>query len=266
MNTVPKPNDKSLSLPDAPAPSWTIALPAVRGTLPNGTPMRRTDPSGSLIARVVILGVYPAALGVSQVTVDGKQMNLPKDVENESFAPGSESGAVLEEHYLRELGLARTQVLIVDMLPYYLANTTKNKSSGRSMADNFLAWEREAGIRSGVEARPTPKDLVRLARNMPGNLARLEDFLTRAPRHLMLTLGAEAAAFVRGAEYAAIKHRVDDLFYADPIGLTVTGSDVKEVVHLAHPHHFIKRTTKWTARHRAWCLERGRAIVRSALS
>jgi hypothetical protein len=115
---------------------WRLLLPRVNGQLPNGVPLTRTEPSGSFSARIGILGAYPAAAGTRQTKVDGVAMQLPVAVEAESFAPTSESGRKLDTSYLQPLGLGRDDVLITDIVPYYLANTTPS-TSGRSMASGF---------------------------------------------------------------------------------------------------------------------------------
>ena len=73
--------------------AWESSIPAVRGTLPGGQPLVRTDPSGDAHAKIVFVGVYPALTRQRRFTVDGVPMNLPVEVEEQSFAPGSKSGA-----------------------------------------------------------------------------------------------------------------------------------------------------------------------------
>ena len=70
--------------PSAPTPDWEARLPRVRGTLPNGAPLSRTDPSGRFTARVMILGAYPAATATRPMTVGLTRMQLPVAVEAES--------------------------------------------------------------------------------------------------------------------------------------------------------------------------------------
>lgn len=229
--------------------SWEDLLPAVHGTLPGGADLRRTDAGGPAAAPLAILGVYPALTKKKQMTVGGTRMQLPTAVEASSFEPGSASGAELDDNYLTPLGLTRGDVRITDLLPYYLANTTRS-SSGRSMADNIAIYERVTGVRTGIEARPSGHALLEKAHDMPGNLERLADVLgaTRG----ILTLGTEAAAFVRGIHFDEARKRVDDVLYADPVDVTFLGH-TRRVVHLVHPHLFIKRNAKWIGRHRAWC-------------
>lgn len=247
---------------DPPRPAWTDLIPAVRGVLPGGAPLCRTDPSGDPAARVVFLGVYPAATRVRVQSVGGVRLSLPMAVEAESFDPRSASGAEIDDNYLAPLGLSRADVLITDLVPYFLANTTPSKS-GRSMADNIRLYEQATGRNTGVQARPSPEDLIRLAREMPGNVERLREILGRCSPALVLTLGLEPAAVLRGQTYAWAKVRTDDLLYGTPARLDVFGVTA-EVVHLVHPHLFLKRDAKWMGRHAAWCEVVGRGVVARA--
>lgn len=237
--------------------NWMELLPDTKGVLPGGRPLRRTNPSGECRAKVVFLGVYPAATTVKPMLVGNQRLNLPVEVEAESFELGSASGREFEEHYLRPLELERADVLITDILPYYLANTTASGTEGRSMSDNVCAYEAEHG-RTGIDPRPPPDELVALARTMPGNLDRLSGYLGSFGPTLLLTLGAEVAAFVRGVTHSAI--RADEVLYGEPQLLTVCGRELM-VVHLVHPHLFIKRNEVWMERHRDWIAQRGRALV-----
>ncbi|MDP3156043.1 MAG: hypothetical protein Q8N23_25440 [Archangium sp.] len=107
---------------------------------------------------------------------------------------------------------------------------------------------------SGIEARPPPDELVALAREMPGNLDRLASYFEQHKPTMLFTLGAEAAAFVRGTTHSAIQRRVDEVLYSAPHSARVFGRDVT-VVHLVHPHLFIKQNEKWMGRHRHWIEE-----------
>lgn len=125
--------------------NWEEWIPATKGMLPEGAPLRRTDPSGECRWKIAFLSVYPAATKLQQVIVGRERLNLPTDVEAESFAPGSASGKEFEDHYLAPLGLDRRSIMVTDMLPYYLANTTASGRGGRSMADNIRAFEAATG-------------------------------------------------------------------------------------------------------------------------
>lgn len=239
---------------------WEALIPRERGTLPGGGPLARTDPTGRFGAPIVFLGVYPAATAVRPLAVDGARMLLPVAVEPESFTANSASGKELGVHYLAPLGLTRTDVLIMDMLPYFLANVSRSQS-GRSMDDNIRRWEAWTGQQTGIETRPPAPDLVQIARTMPGNLERLRDYLHRCQPRLLLTLGAEAAAFVRDEAFAKVQRRVKDVLYGPPVRLQFLGLEL-ETVHLVHPHQFIKRNEGWMDRHREWCQGRGRELAK----
>lgn len=241
---------------------WEALIPLTRGTLPGGGLLRRTEPSGDPDARIVILGVYPALTAKRIHPVGGVRMTLPVAVEAVSFDPASASGAEIDDNYLRPLGLTRADVLITDIVPYFLANTTTSKS-GRSMANNIRLYEAATGTKTGIEARPTEEAMVRLAREMPGNLDRLADIIGRAQPWLVFTLGTEPAAFLRGLTFAEASAQVDELLYAPPVRLDVLGVEA-DVVHLVHPHLFLKRNAKWTERHRAWCSAHGRELVEAS--
>jgi hypothetical protein len=237
---------------------WRRILPDIIGTLPNGMPLRRTEASCPAGARFSMIGVYPAATRVRARLVAGTRMMLPDAVELHSFAEGSASGRELDLHYLSPLGLSRAEVGLLDMMPNFLANTTKSKS-GRSMHDNVRAFEAASGLRTGIEPRPAPAETVELAR-MPGNQGRMRDILCQMPTRVVFTLGLEPAAFVRGVSFREVEHRADELLYAPPARVVVLGCAV-QVVHLVHPHLFIKRNAKWMERHRLWVATSGRAFV-----
>lgn len=243
--------------------TWQSLLPATRGTLPNGEPVWRTDPGGSFDAPVAILGVYPAG-AVARTTVGDRVMNLPVRVERTSFELGvSASGKHLDARFLEPLGLDRASVLTLDAMPYFLANT--RKSQGRSMADNLREAEATFGRSFGIDARPDPERLVELARQMPGNVARLTDFFGRSKAKLLLTLGSEAAAFVRHETYKKVNGTARSLFYAAPAELDVLGTRVS-VVHLAHPGILMSgkgKQSDWPERHDGWCAREGREVVSS---
>lgn len=245
--------------------TWEALIPATRGRLPNGAAIPRIEPGGDFDAPIVILGVYPAAR-VAMTTVAGKRMNLPGQVERTSFELGvSASAKEIDTLYLEPLAITRDDVLMIDVMPYFLANTRKTK--GRSMADNIREYERLTGQELEIEARPPERQLVELARTMPGNLARIADYLTRSRPRLLLTLGSEAAAFVRGVGYDAVNDRARELFYSEPAALDICGVCV-DVVHLAHPGLLMSgrgRTSGWRDLHAAWCDDRGRTAVATAL-
>lgn len=240
--------------------SWQALIPPTAGTLPGGSPLCRTDPSGNPNANIAILGVYPALTRQRRFVVDGTPMNLPVEVEAVSFDPGSASGAEIDDNYLKPLGLTRDDVFIFDLVPYYMSNVTKNRNTGRSMADNVRAYEEAEETFTGIVTRPTGEDFLRYVTDLPGNLDRLRNYLETCQPKLLLTLGTEPAAFVRGMGFREASKNVDRLFYAEPDEVEVIGVRTS-VVHLVHPHLFLKKNQKWMGRHREWCAGVGRGLV-----
>lgn len=243
--------------------AWETLLPDTRGRLPSGDPLYRTEPDGNFSALLGLLGVYPAAR-VAQVVVAGKRMNLPVQVERRSFEEGvSASARDLDSLYLGPLGLTRSDVLIMDMMPYFLANT--RKTNGRCMADNIADYERMTGAQLLIPPRPSAPSLVRLANTMPGNVERLQSYLGRSRIQMMWTLGLEAAAFARAEEYGSVKRRQRALLYQAPTPLTVLGANVN-VVHLAHPGILMtKQGADWLNTHKTWCVTAGRDLAKTIL-
>lgn len=245
---------------------WSSDIPATRGYLPNGMPVTRTEPSGSFDARIAILGLYPAA-AISKMKVGERWMNLPSLVERTSFEQGvSASGNEIDSRYLTPLGLTRKDVLLFDLMPYFLLNT--RKSNGRSMACNVKDYEHFNDVKLGLDIRPPPEDLVELARTLPGNHERLQEYLTRSKATLLLTLGSETAAFARGEPFMSVAGKEKEVFYRPPVSLTIAGVNIK-VVHLAHPGLLMTpaaRASGWLNRHIEWCSNQGQECIRAAIN
>ena len=240
---------------------WRELLPETNGSLPDGSPIPRTDTGGNPSAEIMLLGVYPAAR-VRQVTVHGERMNLPVQVERESFEPGvSNSGHELDRLYLRPLQLTRDDVFLADLMPYFLANTRGN---GRTMWDRIQQYEELTGETLGIRPRSSPAKLVEEARTMPGNLARLAEYVRACSPRLLLTLGLEPAAFIRGETYTAVDRRSRQLLYQPPEPHDLLGTEVP-TVHLLHPGLLMSKgeqTRRWRERHQAWVQGEGRRLVR----
>lgn len=244
--------------------TWELSIPAVRGRLPSGEPVHRTEPNGPVDAPIVIVGVYPAAR-VAGMSVHGVRMNLPVEVERRSFDTVSASGREIDAQYLAPLGLTRDDVLLLDVMPYFLANV--RKSGERTMWRNIQEYERLTGEQLGIEPRPTPASLVEQARAMPGNVERIRHYLLAAERRLVLTLGVEAAAFARGESLAETDRRKHEAFYADPV--RGFGDLDLAVVHLSHPGNLMATrpaAARWRERHATWCTGPGRRLVHSLRS
>ena len=235
---------------------WKSDIPDRLGPLPLGGDLVRTDPGGSPDAQIAVLGVYPALTKMARFPSPEGPINVPVAVEKTSFEPTSSSGREIDDRYLGPLGLSRSDVFLIDMMPYFLANTAKSGDKHRSMWDNVQSYERVTGEQTAIRPRPHPDDLLAECRAMPGNLDRLASELGSHPRRLLLTLGNEAAAFARGDVVAkdAQPHLLEEPRTIDFLGRAYS------VVHLPHPGVLI-RTKAWRERHETWCRGRGRALV-----
>lgn len=245
------------------SPAWERLLPPVRGALPRGRQLRRTDPGGACPARIAIVGLYPALTRRAvHRCADGTRISVPTEVEQRSFQ-GSKSALDLAERYLRPLGLSSEEVFTVDLYPYYLANTAVG-TDGRSMWSNVQRFESETGLQTAVEGRPPADAMVRLCRELPGNAERLSYYFRECRPALVITLGNEVAAYVRGYEVAA---RAQDHLYASPVDSSSFGFPTT-VVHCAHPGLFIRRPrasgNPWLEKHAHWCAGEGTALVATA--
>lgn len=241
---------------------WEASIPDVLGDLPFGGSLVRTDPGGPCPAPIAILGLYPAHTRTKLYRMkDGTRILLPVEVESRSFA-GSHSGKELTSRYLDLLGLSKDQVFTIDLYPYFLANTATS-GSGRSMWDNVQRYQKETGLALTVQGRPEPDAMVHLCRTLAGNLERLADGLARCRPQLVITLGNEVAAFVRGYDRAKAAQQH---LYGPPIESRVFGAPVR-VVHGAHPGVFVRGGAKnpWIAKHEAWCRGDGAKLVADAL-
>lgn len=246
--------------------SWEALLPQVRGPLPLGGELRRTDPGGTCPAPVAIVGLYPAVTRRAvHRCADGTRISVPTAVETRSFE-GSQSALEIAERYLEPLGLSSHAAFTIDLYPYYLANTAVTGADGRSMWINVQRYERDTNTPTAVEGRPPTDALVRRCRDLPGNAERLAYYFGACRPTLVITLGNEVAAFVRGY---AVSSRAQEHLYGPPIVSDAFGLSTT-VVHSAHPGLFIRRprasTNPWLDRHTKWCAAEGRSLVAEALA
>jgi hypothetical protein len=239
---------------------WRKWLPDEIGKLPLGGVLRRTEANGSPQARIALLGIYPAATRWQTFARNGMTLKLPVEVESHSFESSSRSGGDLDIKYFNLLGIARDDVLMLDLVPYFFANTSKAKVSSRSMWENIQVYTQLTGEKTAVQPRPAEDDLLQLCRTMPGNMDRLAEYLSSPELQLLITLGRESAAFVRGHEHAADgqQHLYADL---DPIELF--GRKIA-VVHLVHPGQ-LQRGNEWKERNESWCKTTGRDLMKTIL-
>jgi hypothetical protein len=239
--------------------TWMERIPATLGPLPLGGELIRTEAAGPPDALVALLGVYPAATRLARWKHEGREWNLPVDVERTSFAPSSRSGRDLDERYLEPLGLKRSSILLMDVWPYYLATTAGRR--GRTMADNLRRYEAATGVKTAVEPRPPPDILLARARELPGNLARVANVLGSPSLRLLLTLGNEAAAFILGLKSA---EDAQGLLYQKAVEVEFLHLRLR-VVHLTHPGNLMRKRSKWQAAHTSWCSGVGRSLVAQVL-
>jgi hypothetical protein len=238
-------------------------LPKVLGAMPLGGELARTEPGGACPAPVAIVGLYPAVTRTQIYTcVDGTKIKVPVAVEARSFE-GSASAMDLAARYLDPLRLAPGRVFLIDLYPYYLANTAVGPG-GRTMAGNVKRYERETGVTTAITGRPKPDSMIDLCRKLPGNAERLSSHFEQCRPALVLTLGNEVAAYVRG--YTVAK-QAQQYLYEAPFEAEIFGVRAR-VVHCAHPGVFIRQKAgnPWVRKHEEWCAGDGRALVDEALA
>lgn len=242
---------------------WEVWIPDDYGDLPLGGRLVRTDPGGPCPAPIAILGLYPAHTRTKLYPTkkDGTRIRLPVEVERKSF-DGSHSGKELASRYLDPLGLSLDQVFTIDLYPYFLANTATS-GGGRSMWDNVQRYQEETGLALAVQGRPEPDAMLERCRTLPGNSERLADWFARCRPRLVITLGNEVAAFVRGYERA---RAAQQHLYGPAIESSVFGVPLR-VAHGAHPGVFVRGGTEnpWIAKHAQWCKGDGAKLVADAL-
>ncbi|WNG28457.1 hypothetical protein F0U62_33985 [Cystobacter fuscus] len=129
------------------------------------------------------------------------------------------------------------------------------------MADNVRGYEAATGVKTAVEPRPMPGVLLARARELPGDLDRVADVLGNPALRLLLTLGNEAAAFVRGFESA---EAAQVFLYQPAIDLEFLRRKLR-VAHLTHPGSLMRKHSKWHAAHASWCSGTGRSMVAQVL-
>jgi hypothetical protein len=232
--------------------------------------LTRTDHNGDLNAPIVMLGIYPAEVdGITwNDTQTGTGYHLPTKFEKRSFEPGSYSGQALRQYYIEKLGLTVGQVCMFDLWPYYLASTRINAKTGHTVWTNIERYHASQGGLSPIIKRPPPQDLLRKISAAPGNKERLLEYFNFKRRRLIITLGNEAAAFVRGIEDCdeAQKH----LYGRAATTLSILGHNIP-VIHLAHPGSMRANKkqgieeTYWGKRHLGWCASTGKSLIAQIL-
>ncbi len=234
--------------------AWEKLLPRYRGRLPGGGELVRTDPGGASKAHIAILGLSPDETRSRAVKLGRERLLLPAEVEARSFE-GSASGVELREKVLLPLGLRDDQVCLLHAYPYYLASDLGR--GDRSTWTQIRKWRAQSGETDDVQERPMPSKMAEACRALPGNLDRLADQLKRCQATLLLTIGAETAALVRGFDLSDAQRSL----YAPAETREVFGQNLV-VVHLAWPGIFLSPLgAHWRARHEAFCAGEGAALV-----
>lgn len=236
---------------------WRELLPGDLGPLPLAGRLVRTEPAGSPRAAIAVLGTHPGVVAWSWELVEGQRIRLPIAVEPTSFHPDSRNGAMLAENLLRPLGLSREELYLLDMFPYYLASTGMDRRTGHSLWQTVQWFSRRRKVKHAVRPRPGPGDLLRWCREKPGYQERLRELLGSCAPGLVITLGPEPAALLRGCSVA----EAERAFYGEPERCEGLGLPLF-AVHLAHPAG-LRQTGRWLADHEAW-LERAPELLRIA--
>lgn len=246
---------------------WGMMLPNDLGPLPlaeeYGGRLHRTEPRGSTPARIAIVGLYPAQTRRGVYTArNGSRLSLPVEVERRSFE-GSRSASELEQLYLKPLGLSFDQLFLIDLYPYCLTNTAEGEN-GRSTAANVQTYCEETGRQLRLEPRPEPDQMVERCRTLPGNTERLREWFALCAPRLVITLGAEVAAYSRTVTVAEAQARY--LYAAADEELELPGVRAR-VAHCVHPGLLMRqpRDGAWRRRHAGWCEGEGRELVRQTL-
>lgn len=95
---------------------------------------------------------------------------------------------------------------------------------------------------------------------MPGNMDRLGDYMRQCEPELLLTLGSEAAAVVRGD---LVAKNAQPYLMTKPVEMEVLGVRTR-VLHLPHPG-IVMKNDDWKERHARWCRDSGRGLVQTVI-
>ncbi len=242
---------------------WERLLPRDLGALPFRQRLTRTEPRGPTPAPIAIVGLYPAVTVKKRWSGGGGRW-LPFEVEARSFE-GSRSAAELETKFLAPLGLDPSKVFLIDRYPYCLANAARG-ASGRTMWDNIVAYQEVTKEDLAIRCRPSLDEMVDWCRDLPGNEERLAHWFGCCKPRLVITLGAEAAAFARRYRGEGAVARARDDLYVDPTTSTAFGPSPLKVVHRAHPGILMRANGgTWNRKHEEWCAGKGTVEVARAM-
>ena len=234
--------------------AWEKLLPKYRGRLPGGGELLRTEPAGSPSARIAILGLYPTETRARVVKIGRETLRLPEAVEARSFE-GSAAGEELRSQVMQPLGLGDEQVYLLLAYPYYLSSDAAR--GDQSNWSDLKKWRERSGETDDVQKRPEPAVMADACRSLPGNLERLAAQLKHCRPTLLLTLGAEVAAFARNCTLAEGQRAL----YSPLESRTIFGAKV-ELVHLAQPGILTSPLgAGWRGKHQKWSSGEGAALV-----
>lgn len=243
-------------------------------------------------AAALVIGVYPSAFHVTwryartkiaalavdvepNVFWNGHDNPAPKDVFDSwkssvafrdewglvSLGHNGPSGNVLETEILRPLGLDPEAIAFTDAVPWFFVKGGKG-SQGEAISMRFAPFAAEAGVHPGsLPSRPSEAELVRIA-TQTARRESLRDEILRAGAPLLITLGSEALAAVRGiansVEGAQSALQVDG--YGAVGGVTVA-SRTMAFRPLAHPGLLrqIPDANPWKKAHLHWREDLARA-------
>lgn len=214
--------------------AWKEHIPFESGPLMWGGFLQRTEPNGDPAAPIAVLGPSPAVIQERQwKDKQGAVRMVPAKVEVNSLQANTDVGREFDQNWLPPLKLSRKQIYAFDLMPYALADI------------------------------PQPDELLALSRTMPGNDARLAEYLHCSPRRLLITIGNEAAAYVRGYTRSMDAQQHLYLPQVPDERLKILGGKVC-VLHLAHPALLMK-DAEWAEMHSLWCKETGAALIQEVL-
>jgi hypothetical protein len=269
-----------------------------RGHFPFGRPNTvremRMPVGGTAVA--LVIGVYPSAFHVTWRHEGKRIAALAVDVEPAVFWNGKQptpsavfedwkasvdfrdewgmvseghngpSGDVLENEILQPLGFDPEAIAFTDAVPWYFVKGGKG-SQGAAIKKRFAPFAVELGLHPGsLPSRPSQADLVKIVTDTERRES-LRDEITRAGAPLLITLGSEALAAVRGIaeSVAGVQTTIQIDGYGAVGEITVAGRTMA-FRPLAHPGLLRQKHNKdpWKKAHLHWRAALERASMDSA--
>jgi uracil-DNA glycosylase len=192
---------------------------------------------------IMIVGTYPSA---QFKNIDGT-LNVPIGNLSEPFEVGTESGDVLERHYLEPLGIKRELCWITTLLKIFLfkeGDIDRYEEMGSPYTPPCLHADYE--LLAGSDA----------------NLKLFDQELALASPKLVITLGAEVAGILHPE---TPKEKWSYLMDGE-LHQIVSGGRIYKAVHLVHPVIIMRRYQKrnpWPRRHEEEHIPKVREIIRN---